>query len=200
MLDNDEDYIYYPLHMQPEMNVTALAGKNGVYSDQLLILETLREKLSPDIKIIVKENPKQTFKCRDEYFYKRLNAISNLQLISKQYNSRDLIIGSIGVVTLSGTAGWEALCLGKPCLTFGNAWYNSLPGVTMYSSNLNLDNWLSQKQTPFARVEQHMRDLMQRCGKGVVDQDYIAIVDDFNPKKNATCVAASLKKYLAKCP
>lgn len=197
--DVSEPYIYYPLHMQPEMNVTALAGTEGLYSDQIFLLETLRRRLPSYVKIFIKENPKQTYRCRDQYFFKRLNAIHNLEIVPQDFDSRELIRRSIGVATLTGTVGWEALCLGKPCLIFGNAWYSSLTGVQKFNDHLDLELWLKQIPTSFEVIEKEMHDLLKRCGTGVVDTDYIAIVKDFNSQDNAVDVVHSLKRYIAKC-
>ena len=41
----------------------------------------------------------------------------------------ELIAKSRAVATITGTAGWEALQMGKPVICFGYAWYRSFPGV-----------------------------------------------------------------------
>lgn len=191
-----DEYIYFPLHMQPEMNVTSMGGFAGLYSDQVLILETIRSIIPEHVKIVLKENPKQTYKSRDQYFFERLKNLENTYFVSDESNSRELIAGSIGVVTLAGTAGWEALLLGKPCLTFGNAWYNSLPGVEIFNDNFSYAKWIETSPVSHNIINDELNKLMQKCGFGVVDTDYIKIARNFNDYSNARSVARSIKDYL----
>ncbi len=68
----DERYVYFPLHLQPEMTTDILGGD---YADQVLALEQLRILIPDDIAIYVKENPKQTGRLRGEAFFDRLSKI-----------------------------------------------------------------------------------------------------------------------------
>lgn len=198
--DIDFEFIYYPLHMEPEMNVTSMGGQDGIFSDQLLVLETLSSYLPDKIKIIIKENPKQTYKSRDEYFFQRIREIPNIILADRWLDSRELIRKSMGVVTLSGTVGWEALFYGKPCLTFGNAWYNSLSGVTRFSHGFSVTDWMASGNVSRDIIEREMRKLLRGCGIGIVDTDYIGAATNFDPIENAVNVVDSIQRYIMKAP
>ena len=70
--DSNASYIYFPLHLQPEMSTDIFGGR---YADQILAIEELARKLPEGMAIYVKENPKQSTYMRDPSFYKRLLAI-----------------------------------------------------------------------------------------------------------------------------
>lgn len=55
--DFQGNFVYFPLHLQPEMATLPLGGR---FNDQILAVECLRSLLSPDWNIIIKENPHQT--------------------------------------------------------------------------------------------------------------------------------------------
>ncbi len=124
-------YVYVPLHLQPEAPTLPLGD---VYVDQLLMVETLVRALPDGWLIVVKENPKQRLEKRDASFYRRLEQLDCVRLVGRDANSFDLLHGSQAVATITGTAGWEALCTGKPTLTFGHAVYRHARGSVAVES------------------------------------------------------------------
>ena len=131
-IPDDSLVFYFPLHMQPEMTTEILGG---IWRDQILALEYCVSILtSKNIKfaILVKENPKQKFEKRSSYFYKRLKNLSNTVLVDKNIDTKDLLARSDAVITISGTAGFEALIAGKPVIYFGDTWYFDAPGAVFY--------------------------------------------------------------------
>ena len=188
-----EKYIYFPLHLQPELTTSALGGN---YSDQLLAIETLSRWLPGDYWIYLKENPKQTEKQRDHFFYKRLRALKNVKLLNKNISSINLIKGSIAVSTVTGTAGWEALFYKKPVLIFGFAWYREFSGVTEYHSSLTFTNFLQNLPASSDILANELDRALQTAGKGIIDDAYQHMVAEFSPKQNAIKVVESLTKYI----
>ena len=192
----DFPFLYYPLHLQPEMNVTALSDIDGIFADQLTIIERLSYLLPQDMKIVIKENPKQNYKYRDNFFYQRLASLSNVIVAADHLDSRELVGASRGVATLSGTVGWEAINLGKPCLTFGKAWFNQLSGVTKYSKDFDITEWMISLPVDTEQTVSEMKALIRKCGDGIVDNDYNGLVSSFDPEINARLVVESLNRFL----
>lgn len=125
-------YIYVPLHYQPEATTLPLGG---FFSDQLYMIKKLRSILPDDITILVKEHRSQFnhqlrgYKGRYLEFWDEIMKLHNVLLCPLDADPKKLILDSLLVATVTGTAGWEAIVYKKPCVIFGNAWYKNCPGV-----------------------------------------------------------------------
>lgn len=139
-LDLNEKYIYFPLHLQPELTSQPEAG---YFEDQQLALETLLAGLPAGWKVFVKDNPRQfdhtintvsAIHYRDRFDIDRFLTDDRVRLVPQSIKSEELILNAQALVTLTGTAGWESLNLGKPCMTFGKPWYSPCPSCFVVSS------------------------------------------------------------------
>lgn len=124
--DYSKQYIYFPLHMQPEMTTSPCADS---FVDQYLAISVLSHALPKNIYVYVKENPKQGYIARSKQYYKELAEINNVKLISKSEDTIKLIMGACATATATGTAGWESILRGKPTVIFGYEFYQDAPGV-----------------------------------------------------------------------
>ncbi len=187
-VDLDLPFVYFPLHLQPEMT-TDTWGLD--YGDQLLAIEELAAALPEGMLIYAKENPVQTRFMREDSFYRRLRMIPNLRYVSPEVPSFELIRRSRCVATISGTAGWEAALMGKGAIHFGVAWYSSLPGVFRWQGAETLQQALAHRPDR-AAFETAFDALSRKLYPGVVDPAYEEIVPDFDRQAAARDVAASL--------
>lgn len=179
-VDFDKKFVYFPLHLQPEMTTSALGGK---FCDQILAIERLRQMLPDDYVIYVKENPKQSYYMRDVLFYERLRLLDNVYLVSRRVNTYDLIRKSLFVATITGTAGWEAISGGKCVLIFGLAWYRKMPGVFEYAHDFKLEDILSYRIN-HSDVENAYARLLSRSYKGVLECGGQGNVPNYSDAKN----------------
>ncbi len=129
------DFVYLALHLEPEENVHALGGR---FRNQLDAVVALRELLPEGWTLILKENPKQTFAHRGQPFDMRLAGLDRVRWVDPAVASKDLIARARLVASITGTAGYEALLAGTPCIYFGEAWYAGLPGSFAFSAELDL--------------------------------------------------------------
>ena len=125
-IDLNARFIYFPLHMQPEMTTSPQAGW---FTWQYLMIELLSSCLPKDVWIYVKENPKQTFCGRGTNYAQRLQHIANVKLLSSEVNTYELMDHCIAVATATGTALWESVFRGKPAIMFGSFITQYMPGV-----------------------------------------------------------------------
>lgn len=189
------DFVYFPLHLQPESTTDILGGD---YADQLLAVEELARALPEGLSIVVKENPKQGVAMRGEAFFDRIAAIPSVTLLHASVSTYELMARSKLVASICGTAGWEAIQTGKPTVIFGGAWFQGLPGVF---------DWRADGPEALTRALDYQHDAealraavaerSKRLWPGVVDLVYARVAPEFDAARNTTNVANSLLAYLA---
>lgn len=124
-LPESEKYILYPLQYHPEAS-TSVFAKN--FDDELITIRNIAFNLPMDYILYVKEH-KAALGIRDRQFYRQISAIPNVKLISHDRNTKDLILNSKGVITLTSTVGYEAVIMGKPVIVLGRVFYEQAYGV-----------------------------------------------------------------------
>lgn len=188
------EFIYFPLHYQPESNTDVVGG---AYADQALAIETLARHAPSGMAIAVKENPKQTTVMRGPTFFERLSQIPNVTLLHGRVSSFDLLARCRAVATIAGTAGWEAVQVGKPAVIFGGPWYQGVAGVFDWRA---LGPAALEQALTFEFDEEARRRSLawksDRLWTGIVDRNYRGTVTNFDPGANAETVARSLTAYL----
>ena len=161
-IDLDCKFVYFPLHLQPELTTSAI-GKE--YSDQLQAIEKLSGLLTDDYSIFVKENPMQGGQMRGPQFFHMLNRIGKVRFLPSYASTHELIEKSQFVATITGTVGWEAICKGKNVLVFGIPWYRNLNGVISFREGLTLEE-ISNYEINHDSLELQVGRLMSRTHAG----------------------------------
>ena len=133
-------YIYFPLHLQPEMTTSGLGGR--VKNDQFILIDNLLKLCRKhQISLVVKENPKQSFSHRSNEILTNLLSQENIHIAPRSFPSKDLLKGSLLVATVSGTVGIEAIRYNKPAYCDATSWWIEHPyAITTFS---DLDNTIS---------------------------------------------------------
>lgn len=193
ILKKDIPYIYFPLHLQPELTTATLGGQ---YDDQLLALESLSRKLPSEFKILVKENPKQASRYRSDLFFKRLLSIPKVGLVKKGTKSSELIRYAHSVCTVTGTAGWEALMAGKPVSYFGNPWYSCLTGAIQFDA-VTTEFFKTKQRVCYQKLNYEFGLLSQTMPVGIVDPFYAKKLRGFSYENNAHNVANSIIDFVS---
>lgn len=121
----EEKFVFYPLHLEPEQAILDYAP---YYINQLALIEQIARALPIEMKLYIKDHPMMA-NVRPRSDYKKLLNIPNVRLIDVKTKSFDVLKNCSLVITTNSTAGWEALFLGKPVITFGNVFYNLFPSV-----------------------------------------------------------------------
>lgn len=125
-------YYFYPLHLEPEAVV--LYHAHGLYTNQVKLIQNIAAQLPPGVLLYVKDHPHDHgYRSADDYL--ALKSVPNIRLLDSSISGKEVTAHSIGVITQTGTAGFEALLLGKQVFTFGKTFYSPAPGV-VYLRNI----------------------------------------------------------------
>jgi hypothetical protein len=196
-----QTYLYFPLHYQPE-NTSCPLGE--AFVDQFLIIDMLSKCIPADWKIYVKEHssqwhPKLHGECsRSPDFYDQAAALPNVQLVPILTPNFELIDHARAVVTITGTAGWEAIVRGKPVLLYGHAWYKFCEGVFYVPSVDACRAALSKIQAGYTVNHERVRlflSIIQEIGThAYVEPSYAKIVK-ISPEENVSQIATTLQTF-----
>ena len=122
-IDYNDKYFIYPLHFQPEASTGVLAP---YYCNQLEVIRCLAFSLPVGTVLYVKDHP-NGIGFKKLSFYKEIFKLPNVKYIDPNANNGELIRNSLGVITITGTMGYEALLMEKPVITLGHVFYNAHP-------------------------------------------------------------------------
>ncbi len=192
-VDFSKKYVYFPLHLQPEMTADTIGG---IYRDQLLAVERVRSIIPPDWYIYVKENPKQLpNNTRGKFFFKRMQSIDKVIFFDRKVDTYELLRNSQFVATVTGTVGWEAISGGKAVLTFGKSWYRQLPGVVNYHRDVEWEHIVKCKWTHEDLEKEYAMLVSTMCDGAWLD-DIIAEIKDFDYNANLLNLYESMRFVL----
>lgn len=123
--DWKERFAYFPLHIEPEVATMLYAP---FYTNQAEIIRIAARSLPVGMPLYVKEHPGMAG-YRTRAFYKQLVKIPNVRLIHPRISGLDLAKASSLTIAITSTNAWESILFKKPVITFGDVYYNDIPGV-----------------------------------------------------------------------
>ena len=172
--DLAKSFFYLPLHFQPECTT---CPQGGHFVNQELMIDVVLKSLPENVFLYVKEHPFQRPHGRSPDFYEHFANHKNLVFIKKSFDSQILIKHSKGVITVTGTAGWEALFKKKNVLLFGNIFFQYAPGVfqvnSVASCHKAIESCLSGKNAPTGQdMINYLHHLEQHLIRGWIDELY----------------------------
>lgn len=129
----DREYIYFPLHVDPEASTMVLAD---MFTDQMAVIESIAKTMPAGMRLIVKEH----IPClghRPKGFYKRVANMPDVRLVNPFMNNFEIMNNAKLVCTITGTAGWESFIFGKAPLVIGNVYYLKLGEGLVHCQDLS---------------------------------------------------------------
>ena len=143
------NYYYYPLHLEPE--ATVLYYADGIYKNQIKLIENVAASLPPNHYLYVKDHP-HGGDYRDYLDYKRIKAIPNVKLLNPKIPGKLIISKSRGIITINGTSGFEAILYKKLVFTFGNIFYN------LYTQTIHIKNIKDLRERIYENYNREISD------------------------------------------
>jgi|GEM_PF-1179561 len=126
-------FAYYPLHLDPEASTIVSAP---MHTNQLAVVEALVKSLPLGMNLLVKEHIPMLGQ-RPAGFYASLKKMPGVVLVSPFENSLSLIKRAAFTCVITGTAGWEAIQLGKPAIVIGQPHYVALKDGFVHCPDLS---------------------------------------------------------------
>ena len=124
----NEPFVYFPMGSDPEAS-TLLAAP--FQNNQVEIIKQVAKSIPIEYKLYVKEHPFQEQRnWRDISNYEEIMEIPNVKLLHPSVKINEIYKKCSLVVTVTGTAGFEAAFYGKPSIIFSeNVNYSIMPSV-----------------------------------------------------------------------
>ena len=115
LLKKEHKVFYFPLQFEPEMSILAYSP---YFKDQQEIIRLICQSLNEGDVLLLKEQPNMVGR-RSRLFYKKSTEYHQVKWADPALNSREIILNSTKVISITGTATIEAACLGINSMVFG---------------------------------------------------------------------------------
>lgn len=157
---SDEKYLLYPLHYHPEASTSVFAG---TYLDEYEVIRNIAFNLPEGVRLYVKDHP-SAHGYAERSFYRSVARLPNVRLLRPSVPTKPLIKKSLAVITLTSTAGYEALLLGKRVFLYGNIFYELHKNVVRIENPARLfeyfKEWLDK---PLAAGPEYNQAFVEAC-------------------------------------
>jgi hypothetical protein len=140
---DDEKFIFFPLIVDPERSLLVRAP---FCTNQFESILHIAKSLPIGYKLYVKDhNAMDTRDWRSFSFYKKIMNLPNVKMLHHTVHPKNILPKCSMVITVGGTAGFEAAFYEKPTITFIETIYSSLKSVEILNDIKELPQ-LIQKQ------------------------------------------------------
>lgn len=197
--DFQQSYFYLPLHYAPEISDMVFGAE---YDHHEAFVTHLAKHIPSGSLLYVKEHTSM-LGIRPLSFYKKLNRLFNVVMVPPSTDTFDLINNARATITVTGTAGWEAILMSKPVIVLGKVFYNFLPCVLKTSL---YEDGFAERVTCYLKQFQPDQNISRsayrayylstyEARKGDLGTDTPREAADSNASQFATGLYARLKSY-----
>ena len=123
-------YFLYPMHYHPESSTSVHASH---HLDEYQVIRNISFNIPFSHSLYVKAHP-SAHGFEHLATYDKIKKLPNVEFLSPNENTKELIKNSSGVITLTSTVGYEAIILRKPVVVIGNVFYDFFPGCVKINS------------------------------------------------------------------
>ena len=140
---DDEKFIFFPLITEPERSLLIAAP---FYTNLIELVTHIAKSLPVGYKLYVKDHQSMdTRDWRSFSFYKKIMNLPNVKMLHHAIHPKNILPKCSMVITVGGTAGFEAAFYQKPTISFVDTLYSPLKSVKILNNIKELPQ-LIQKQ------------------------------------------------------
>ena len=152
----NENYIYFPLQVQPEYSTNIQAT---MWMNNINIIESLSKSIPHDWYIYVKDHPGMLMdRIRPKNYYFDIKKYPNVRFLNINIESNKIILNSKAVLSTSGTTAFDAMLLGKPVIeTRKNVW-SGLKLSKICTDVENLYDDICEEKEKISKISREERD------------------------------------------
>ena len=155
--DFEANFLYVPLHYTPEVSDLYFGS---AYDHHEAFIRRLAKYVPSGTQLYVKEHTSMVGR-RPNSFYRNLNALHNVQVISPDLSTFKMIEHARATLTVTGTAGWEAFLLGKPSIVLGDVFFNGADEILNTEINAQFTALFERYLDNFQSSESSRRDVFR---------------------------------------
>ncbi|MBI2524647.1 MAG: hypothetical protein HYV93_01570 [Candidatus Rokubacteria bacterium] len=177
-------YLYFPLHEEPEAGLKLYSYWE---QDQVECIAKISRAVDMRYMVYVKEHP--VMHLRKLSHYREMLRYPNVRLMSPRIHGKEAIRRSCGVLTISGTAGLEAIVMGKPVVIFGGASWDILKSVLV----------VRDYSTAPARMREYLEAFDPASARADLEHYALAILDVCRPADDVVGLGEMAREFLKSC-
>ena len=187
---SDTEIVFFPLHFEPEATISYFVE---FYMRQEYVINQIAHDLGQKQILVVKEHPQQPGMLLTKRFQRLKNQCPNILYLSSNISSYDMFKSTDLVVTLVGTAGYEAMILGIPTIVLGDVFFRACPSVTYCASFRELKDVIRNKKYNMPKKEEIIPFLAKFAALQTEGSPSIIDVED---KENLENVKKTIESFL----
>lgn len=188
------DFVVFPMQFEPEATTLIRAYP---YVDQIALVKILSKMLPHGVQLAVKEHRGNEGyrKLRD---YEELYYEANIVLLPRVMDVGKLVRDSLGVVTLSGRMGWEAMVLGKPAFALGRSFWSEFLAARTLSGPAEFASAFADWRSGNADIDYDDEDLIAYAAAYMARTypgNFVGKSPELLTAENVATVAGSIRDF-----
>jgi len=176
-LNFDSQFIYFPLHQEPERSLLLTAP---FYTNELEVITNIVKSLPVSYKLYVKEHPAmRSREWRKISYYKQIMELPNVIMIHPSVKPEEIMKKCSLVITISGTASFEAAFYQKPSIVMSDTSFSMLSSVHRLQSIEELPHAIRLSLKKNISDPSELSEYVDILMKNTFELDYHKLTLDF---------------------
>jgi len=176
-LDEFDEYVYFPLQVQPEASIDIVASR---FNNQIETARQVAMSLPGQFRLLVKDHPTMRNK-RPVSYLEKLSRIPNVTLLSSKFSTEEVLDRVRLVIASSGTTIFQASMLHIPVIQLGELGTTRLlPNVYYHTDLSTLSKRICEvmeKPVDIEKTDLQLGNYLQAAQEVGFDLEYYSIAE-----------------------